>query len=441
MRELAAWKARANRRPLLLRGARQVGKSYLVEQFGKKCFDNLVTADFERHPDLASCFKSRDPITILKQLELMLEAPIRPGTTLLFLDEIQACPDALVSLRYFWELMPELHVIAAGSLMEFLLHDDRYSFPVGRIEFLYLHPMSFLEYLAAAAPIAHERVTAATLGRPLTEVEHNELLKWLRRYLFIGGMPAAVQSSLEQDSLLEVQRMHRLILQAYASDFGKYASRIQEHRYLPIVFGRVPVLVGNRLKYSAIDPDVEARSLKPALELLGHAGLIQRAYATTGSGLPLHAHMRERQMKLYYLDVGLLQTACHVDAQEFFDGDILQINRGKLAEQLVAQELISSALPDQNAPLLFWETETGGQAEVDFVVSAGTKIVPLEVKAGSLGSIRSLRSFMQTKTIPLGVRIADMPLSLHGDLLTVPLYLAGEWERLTLEAYEMMRTS
>ena len=408
--ELIAWKNRKEHLPLLLRGARQVGKSYLVQHFGRSHFQDIVIVDFERRPDFIRCFLTREPSEILKQIEIVLQQKVVPGQTLLFLDEIQECPDALVSLRYFRELMPELHVIAAGSLMEFLLNDERYSFPVGRVEFLYLRPLSFEEFLRALAPMAAERVQSSTLRSPFLPMEHEELLKWVRKYLFIGGMPSAVQAYLSTQSLLESQKVQQRILQAYESDFGKYASQVQ-HKHLQMIFQRAPALISQILKYVNIDKEARSRDLKPALALLAQAGLIQQSFATTASGLPLHAHIRDHRFKLFFLDIGLLQTACQVDAQDFFEKEILQINAGMLAEQFVAQELLAYEPPFQNRPLLYWEKEEGGQAEIDFVQAIGSEIIPIEVKAGSTGSLRSLQSFMRLKNPPLGVRISEHPLS------------------------------
>lgn len=430
---LIEWKLRPDRRPLLLRGARQVGKSYLVEHFGRDHFSDYVVVDFERRPEFKRCFLTREPQEILQQLEVICQRKIVPGETLLFLDEIQECPEALVSLRYFREILPQLHLIAAGSLMEFLLHDERYSFPVGRVEFAYLRPLSFQEYLIAAAPFLSEKLNTYSLKSPPSLVEHEELLKWVRRYLFIGGMPSAVAAELASHSMLESQRIHHLILQAYESDFGKYASLIQ-HKYLRLVFQKAPGIVGQHLKYASLDPETRSRELKPAIEMLSRAGLIHVAHATTASGLPLHAHIRENKLKLFFLDVGLLQTACYVNAQEFWNKDLLQINAGMIAEQFVGQELLASDPPFQNRSLLFWQREGSGQAEVDFVVGVGSYVIPIEVKAGSTGMLRSLRAFLDfQKTSTLGVRISGLPLSFYDNILSVPFYLTSKLTKLVSE--------
>ncbi len=431
--ELIQWKDRKEHLPILLRGARQVGKSYLVQEFSKTHFEDIATVDFENRPELKGAFTTREPKEILSRLEIALNKPIKAGHSLLFLDEIQLCPEALITLRYFKEQMPSLHVIAAGSLLEFLLKEESFSFPVGRVEFLYLHPISFSEYLKAAYPLINRRMHEYSLTNPPSELEHQELLKVVRRYLFVGGMPAAVQASLNETSFLESQRVHYRILQAYQSDFGKYAKHTQ-HKYLQIIFEKAPALVGQILKYNRIDEETRSRDLKPAIELLSHAGLIQQVFATTASGLPLHAHIKRDRFKLLYLDTGLLQTATKVDATHFYDVDIMQINAGMIAEQFVGQELIAYSAPYQNNPLLFWERIAGGQAEVDFVITVGSNIVPIEVKSGATGSLRSLNSFMQEKKSKIGVRISEAPLSLHKNILSIPFYLLNFLDRLVNEA-------
>jgi len=436
-KEFIKWKEKEEHLPILLRGARQVGKSHLVEHFGKTQFKDIAIVDFESRPEFKDAFTTRDPKEILTRLELALRKPIKAGESLLFLDEIQQCQEALSSLRYFKEKMPELHVIAAGSLLEFLLKEEDFSFPVGRVEFLYLKPLSFMEYLQAASPFVAERLSLFDLKNPPSLLEHQELLKWVHKYLFIGGMPAAVKESLKETSLLETQRVHHRILQAYESDFGKYAKHTQ-HKYLRIIFQKAPSLVAQVLKFTRIDEEIRARELKPGLELLCHAGLLQRIFATTASGLPLHAHMKADRYKLLYLDVGLLQTATKVDASHFFDSDILQINAGMIAEQFVGQEFLAYEAPYQNPPLLFWERTHGGQAEVDYVIAVGSNILPVEVKAGATGSLRSMQEFLKEKKGKLGIRISEHPISLHQQVLSLPLYMIPFLDRLVREALEVV---
>jgi predicted AAA+ superfamily ATPase len=253
-------------------------------------------------------------------------------------------------------------------------------------------------------------------------------------------MPAACKTSLiENASLLESQRVHHRILQAYASDFGKYAKHTQ-HKYLHLIFQKSPALIGQILKYRRIDEEARSRELKPALDLLCHAGLIQKIFATTASGLPLHAHLKEDRFKLLYLDVGLLQTATKVDASHFFDQDILQINAGVIAEQFVGQELLAYSPYYENTPLLFWE-RSEGTAEVDFVTTLGSEITPIEVKAGAAGTLRSLHHFLQEKKCRLALRISEHPLSLREQILSIPFYLISLIEELGKEALKAYQKS
>jgi uncharacterized protein len=430
-KDLIDWKNSEEHLPLILRGARQVGKSYLVESFGKTFFEETLVIDFERFPHLKRCFKTPDAKEIIQQLEVSLQKKVVPGKTLLFLDEIQECPEALVSLRYFKELLAKLHVIAAGSLMEFFLREDRYSFPVGRVEFFYLRPFSFREFLLASAHLLYERLESVSIRKPLLPMEHEEMLKWIRRFFFIGGMPAAIKSFAYQQSFFDCQKVHDRILQAYASDFGKYSSEVQ-HKYLSLLFQKAPALVGKIVKYVNIDKDIRSREIKPALELLTKSGLISQVFATTASGIPLHAHIRENRFKLLFLDIGLLQTASHIDAQDIWEKEIHQINAGSLAEQFVGQELLASTQAHQNRPLLFWEKENS-EAEVDYVLTIDSQIIPVEVKAGSSRRLRSLQSFIEIKKSPLGIRICEQPLSYQHRILSIPFYLIHALDRLVKE--------
>ena len=432
-KELIDWK-NGDHIPLLLRGARQVGKSYLVELFGKKHFDNIVKIDFELNNIFKDCFQTKEPIEILKRIEVIVNQKIVPGKSLLFLDEIQECPEALISLRYFKEKMPSLHVIAAGSLMEFLLNSNDFSFPVGRVDFLYLRPFSFKEFLKYKSPLLFEKISSYTLSSIITDVEHNIFLKLLREYLFTGGMPAAVDKYLETNSFFEAQKIHIRILKSYESDFGKYADHVQ-HKYLQIIFQKAPSLISQIIKYVNIDSDLRSRELKPALDLISHAGLINQIFATTASGLPLHAHIRYNRFKLLFLDVGLLQTANIVDAEDFFNKEILQINSGVIAEQFVGQELIFYDDPSQNKSLLFWENEKT-LSEIDYIKTIDSKIIPIEVKSGSTGSLKSLHNFIKLKKTPFGIRISQNPLSFYDNILSIPLYLLSEMNRFTIEAFQ-----
>jgi hypothetical protein len=430
---LVSWKDGKHPLPLLLRGARQVGKSFLATEFGKKYFQDVAVIDFEQKPELKRIFSSKDPKEIILKIEFSLKQKIVLGKTLIFLDEIQECPDALLSLRYFKEQMPKQHIIAAGSLLEFLLHDESFSFPVGRVDFLYLRPFSFVEFVEAVDPFLLPYLESFTLYSRPDEVQHKMFLHLVRRYLLIGGMPDAIKSSIEDASLLECVKVQNRLLQSYESDFGKYAPHTK-HGLLHLIFQKAPSLVAQNLKYSRLDPDRRSRELKPALNLLFHTGLLKPCYFSSSSGIPLHAYIKDEKFKLYFLDVGLLQAATKVDPMVLLEGQITQINSGMIAEQFVAQEMIAYYDPTMNPYLIFWETEKGGQAEVDFVISHKNHIIPVEVKSGSTGSLRSLKSFMSQKHSPFGVRISDQNLSFHDGVLSIPFYLITLLPKLIDEA-------
>lgn len=431
LNELHQWKEKKERLPLLIRGARQVGKSYLVESFGRSAFEFFAVVNFELRPEYASCFQTLEPAEILPQLEGICKTRIIPGRTLLFLDEIQNCPRAIMALRYFKEKLPDLHVIGAGSLLEFTIEDEKFSFPVGRVQSLYLRPLSFQEFLKAKGEEKLiEPLQKATFANPLGEGIHDYLLKLVKLYFFIGGMPAAIDTFLKENSLVECQRIHETVLGNYRNDFGKYASKAQ-HKYLQRLFEKAPRIVGHHFKFSKIDPEMRSRELKIALEQLSFAGLIQQVHTTSASGLPLKAQMKENKFKLLFLDIGLLQSNLQTDAQEILNGDLLQINSGILAEQFVGQEFLAYADPYRKEELFFWEREqSSSSAEIDYILSIGGRLIPVEVKAGLAGKLKSLHAFMKEKDSSLGIQISQAPLTFQDRLLSLPLYMIDQIPRL-----------
>lgn len=370
-------------------------------------------------------------MSICTQLEVAFKTRIVPGKTLLFFDEIQNCPKAITALRYFKEKLPTLHVIAAGSLLEFVLHEEQFSFPVGRVQFLYLKPLSFYEYLVSQKhDLLVEVLDTATLQQPIEPFIHDELLGLIREYFLIGGMPSVVRCFLETRSFIECQTVLSGLLATYHSDFPKYATKAQ-HRHLQIFFDKAPGLVSQHFKYTLISPDHRSQDLKVALEQLGWAGLMHKVLATSASGLPLQTHAKENKFKLVFLDCGLVNCANKLDIQTAWDTDLLQINAGAQAEQFVGQELMAYADPYMSTQLYYWERDKKGtMAEVDYLIQAGSKILPIEVKAGTTGSLKSMTQFITEKQCPFGIRISQHPLSMHERILSVPLYLIGQLPRL-----------
>ncbi|MDO8526282.1 MAG: AAA family ATPase [Deltaproteobacteria bacterium] len=431
-KELTLWKDRKDRYPLLIRGARQVGKSYLIETFAKEHFPDSVVINFELQPQLKACFLNLDPQEIINKIQLVMGVRILKEKTLLFLDEIQECPQAIMSLRYFREKMPGLAVIGAGSLLEFALQNPDFKTPVGRIHFLYLEPLSFSEFLVAAGlePL-RQYLSTLNLSDTMDAVIHDKLLEWVRLYLILGGMPAVLKEYFLSRDLAECQHIQAGLLQTYRSDFGKYAKTSQQ-KYLQKIFDAAPRLVGQRIKYSNIDADTKSRELKHAMHLLEQAGVIRPVYATAASGVPLGAQIKENKFKIIFLDVGLMQNACGLQGDLSLATDFTQINSGSVAEQFAGQELKATADKYQPRHLFFWARDKRGSlAEVDYVVSIGTEIIPVEVKAGKTGKLKSLRSFMQEKKTRLGIRISQEPLSRHDNILSIPFYMVENLTRLS----------
>jgi predicted AAA+ superfamily ATPase len=310
-KELKKWKEAPSRYPLLLRGARQVGKTYSIQKLGES-FESFEMINFEAQPEASACFETLHPLEIIQKLELLTKRPIRPSKTLLFLDEIQSCPKAIVALRYFKEKMPDLHIIGGGSLLEFALISGKFSFPVGRVQFIYLHPLSFKEFYIALngketlPPLEH-----ISLEQPPSEALHHAYTQRIKEYFLIGGMPAVVQNFKEHLSFLEPSRIQDLLLATYRADFGKYATEA-EQKYLRILFEAVPYQVGKQFQYSAVNPDIKSRELKIALEQLQHAGLVHVIHCTSASGIPLAAQIKQKKFKTLFVDIGLVQRSLEV---------------------------------------------------------------------------------------------------------------------------------
>lgn len=431
--ELQEWKEHPSRLPLIIRGARQVGKSFLVEQFGKREFSKLHVINFEKQPELASCFQSLDPTHIIRELELQIGERIHLNESLLFFDEIQDCPQALKALRYFAEEMPEQHVIAAGSLLEFVLEDQTFSFPVGRIQMMNLGPLTFLEYLLARGqtPLV-EWIQKVEKGDEVSEAVHQRLLSFVKEFLYVGGMPGVVSVFLKTHSYIEVRRRQAALIDLYLLDFGKYATKYAEHRHLKKLFERAPDLVGKHFKYSKIDAESAnpARDYREAMQRLRQARLILQVHLSKGNHPPLRAEKNEKKFKIFLLDIGLLVCGLGGEIAETEGCDGSSLFRGIMAEQFVAQELCALHDPFVERGLYYWEnTERSSSAEIDFLINLNERIVPVEVKAGVTGRLKSLRQFLEKKNSSVGVRISEAPFAFEGDVLSVPFYLISELKR------------
>lgn len=431
--DLINWRQQEQPLPLLVRGARQVGKTYIIEQFGLEHFNQLVTINFEFQPEFKQCFNSLNPKSILRAIELLTNRSILPGKTLLFLDEIQECPQAILALRYFKEQLPKLHVIGAGSLLEFALNDSALRMPVGRIQFLYLKPLSFYEFLYQANQQLYQYLAEVTFSTVIPTPIHQQLLQLVREYMILGGMPAVLNCYFQQQNLQQCQNLQTALINTYRSDFSKYATSAN-HKYLQRLFEKAPVFIGQHIKYSKIDAEMRARELNAAFDNLKQAGLIYPVYATAASGLPLEALINEKRFKLIFLDIGLVRRVSHVNIELLYDENILMVNRGALAEQFVGQELLAYQNPYSESRIYFWSRDKkGSSAEVDFVTHAGKDILPIEVKAGSANRLKSMRLFLTERQAKLGIRVSQAPLALEGDILSIPLYLISQLDRLLKE--------
>ena len=442
--ELLLWRDRPQRKPLVIRGARQVGKTHLCRTFGQAHFAHLAMLNFERDPLLGELFERPDPRNTVRLLEAHARVPIVPGKTLLFLDEVQAAPGVLARLRYFAEELPDLHVIAAGSLLDLTLRDHEFSMPVGRISYLHLEPMTFEEFLLASGEEGLQQLLAAFQpGDPMPAALHERLMDLLRRYLLCGGMPAAVSSLIEGGSVLEMQRVQEDLLATVRDDFNKYQRRVNLNR-LRKVFAALPLLVGRKFVAAQIDREDKAGPIKEAFQLLCLARIATPVWRTAGSGVPLGAQIDESHFKVCLLDVGLYAALCGLDATTLLTGDPVRVKSGQIAEQFVGQELRAARPPYQEPALYYWAREQRtANAEVDYLIQQGNEIVPIEVKAGTTGQLRSLHQFLHEKQRRLGVRLDASPPSLLTTevalpsgarlplrLLSLPLYLCGQLRRI-----------
>ncbi|MBN1672310.1 MAG: ATP-binding protein [Kiritimatiellae bacterium] len=431
MQNLCVWKDDADRKPLILRGARQVGKTWLVETFAQQRFENSFTINFELEPAYKSCFSDLNPERIIKTIELSGDVEITPGKTLLFLDEIQQCPEALKALRYFHEKKPELHVIGAGSLLEFALGDENLSMPVGRVQNFYLKPLSFGEYLTA---VGEDRLRDFLRGiNPREQVAESIVRKsvaLIQDYFFIGGMPEAVEHWIRCRKIVKIQEIHQGILQNYRHDFMKYGKRVNIEN-LEKVFSKAPGLIGQKFKYSAIDRSLNSRDVKRALSLLCKAQVMARIHATAGSGLPLKTHANDALFKVLFLDLGLMQTDMGLSKEVYRSDNVLAVYAGGIAEQFVGQQLLCLQPHFEEPSLFYWCRDAkGSEAEVDYLWQAGPMIFPLEVKHGKRGTLKSLKLFLAENEAPFGVRISMHPPSFMENILSVPLYCIEALPRL-----------
>ncbi|MBM4355051.1 MAG: ATP-binding protein [Deltaproteobacteria bacterium] len=387
---LDAWGRSLRRKPLIVRGARQVGKTWSVLDFGKRSLENVVHVNFERSPGLCPVFDGElDMRRVVSDLEALTGTSIRPGKSLLFLDEIQACPRAMVSLRYFKEQLPKLHVVGAGSLLEFAARDI--SFPVGRVQFLEMFPMTFAEFLWARGKAKAAEVVLKTPSAT-GEALHAFLMSEMRAYVQVGGMPEAVSVYASSGSLREAGEVQREIVESYRADFSKYAP-LADKSCLRNVMTSVARSVGQQVKYSRLAEGFSNATIHRAFDLLCLARVARRVRSASPAGLPFEAHASQKVFKALFVDVGLMHQVCGIGPEQHLaGGDLLDLFRGAVAEQFVGQELLAA----KGSDLFYWaRPQRSSSAEVDFLISSQGGIVPVEVKSGAAGRLRSLDLLMR----------------------------------------------
>ncbi len=409
---LEAWLTGAHRKPLILRGARQVGKSTLVRLFAERQQRPLSEINLERHPELAQAFRHRRPRELLDLFESMPAVkPVGPRS-LLFLDEIQAVPEAIPALRYFHEDLPEIPLIAAGSLMEFALSEHRFSMPVGRVEYLHMGPMTFTEFLDAL----DERKLATLVrefdfGVDIDPIVHQRLMDLVRIYCFVGGMPEAVDAYARSRHLAAISPIHRTIIETWREDFPRYVGSRNLAR-MQHVFNFAARNVGRKVKYSHYSPHDKSLTIKQDIDLLCMARVLSKVIHSHCSGLPLQAELVEKVYKPIFLDVGLMNAICGLDwcALQQAQHDRL-INDGAVAEQFIGQHLLEILSTTLNRQLTYWLREgRSNNAEVDYVAAIRNRILPIEVKAAASGRLRSLHQFVAERRLRYAVRFdAGLP--------------------------------
>ncbi len=420
---LKKWKSKSNRKPLIIQGARQVGKTWLMKEFGKNEYPDMAYFNFETTPELSLIFKSGYDIPkIILSLEIILGRKIHATTTLIVLDEIQVCPDAITSLKYFHENAPQYHVFAAGSLLGVAIHKG-VSFPVGKVDFYTLNPLTFNEFLKATN---NESIVEAieSANFQLLEPFHEILIEHLKKYMIIGGMPAAVLEYVQNGDFIEIRDIQNQIIQAYELDFSKHAPIEQLPRIRLIWNSIVGQLAKENSKfiYSVLRTGARAKEFELAIQWLIDAGLIHKVVRIKKAGIPITAFAEWSDFKIYLSDVGLLGAMAQVSAKTILNGNqIFEEFKGIMSEQYICQSIIS-----QKIHPFYWSPE-GGTSEVDFVIQVNEQIIPIEVKSSENLKSRSLRVYFDKYQPKTCVR-TSLAKSIKQDWMeNIPLPLFHGW--------------
>jgi uncharacterized protein len=417
--ELRKWKDSPKRKPLVLQGARQIGKTFITNQFGKKEYKNYIKINFEEDDNLKEIFSILDPFHIIKQLGLYLNKNIVARDTLLFFDEIQAFPQAITSLKYFQEKAPEFHIIAAGSLLGVSMGKST-GFPVGKVNFLTMYPMSFVEYLMAKNELLIiEELLKIDNFAALPEVLHEKMLDELKLYLFLGGMPEAVQQYIENQDIVAVRKIQNDILQAYQKDFSKYAEPSEAIKIAEL-WRSIPYQLAkenNKFKYSEVKSKGRAVHFEQTIDWLKNAGLIYIVNELRAAKLPLGGYADLSKFKLYLLDTGLLGAMLRLTPEIIIKPDeLFREYNGAFIENFTCSELVKLFEND----LYYWTS--GREAEVDFVFQHENDIIPMEVKSGTNKNTQSLRVYESKNKAKYLLRTSPRNLVKVDNFINVPLY-------------------
>lgn len=429
--DLEAWANNAVRKPLILRGARQVGKTVAVSLFGKN-YERFIQLNLEKPGD-ARLFKQDLDVKDLFQAILLHQRDPHPkGRTLLFLDEIQSCPEAIAALRHFYEELPEVHVIAAGSLLEIMLARMSVSFPVGRVQQLTMYPLSFTEFLTA---IKANEALAVMEQVPLPEFAQGTLMDLFHRYALVGGMPEIVAGYCRDEDIASLGPTYESLLQSYLDDVPKYARNETLKQVLSHCIEAAPLSAGTRISFTGFgQSNYRSREVGEALRTLEKAMLIHLLHPTTSTQIPIRPNLRKFP-RLLFLDTGLLNFFAGLQEQHFQYADLHAFYRGLIAEHIVGQELICAGASALRKPCFWVREKSQSQAEVDYVVRYGSDIIPVEVKAGKAGRLRSLHQFIDLSEQRVAIRLYAGPLkkevctTTRGrefELLSAPYFLASK---------------
>lgn len=421
---LKEWKQSTRRKPLVLNGARQVGKTYALKHFGKTFYEKVVYLNFEKDERLGQYFQgSIDPKQLIKMISIHAEVEIEAETTLLIFDEIQECPKALNSLKYFCEEANEYHIVAAGSLLGVKTCGEK-GFPVGKVNFLHLYPLTFFEFLSALnQEKTRQFLEAYYTYEPIPNPMHEKLIQLLKLYFFIGGMPEAVAEYAKTENVHAVREIQLEILNAYEKDFAKHAPP-HEIMKITTVWKQVHRQLAKENKkfiFAAIRKSARGRDYEEAIQWLSDAGLIHKSYLVETPKFPLSAYANNDIFKIFLIDVGLLGAQSSLSPQIILDGNLLFVEfKGALTENYVAQELIAS----KHREPYYWTSE--GTAEIDFLIEEDHEIFPLEVKAGASQKKKSLLVYNQKYVPSKIIRTTTMNLKKDGDIYNYPLYLISK---------------